>query len=522
MADDSAFRQSGSLAVTAGKFPQATNPRAHELCKEGKRALEERQLEAAVGHFTAAVECDSHCAGGWHDLGISFYRLERWQEAAGAFEQCLNLVPDAKDIAYKLGLCHLHDGLVQEAEDAFTEAADGGHLEARFQLGQIAVRQVQRRRHARRQATEHFEAILKAVDEGGQYEGLDRVCFALGGLYNEEIETRRAAVQIFRRGLSINPLSAVGHNSLGQLLMQSGQILGALGEFKVAVQLDPAYRAPYTNLARLLFHHINPSELAQEYQHLMQEFDSSAPQVLARLTQELVDMGREQAYEGLYTKGHQLKNLMGILGSRLRGLVRKVRGETQWEEELANLTREQERFYEEWVGFLGAMKPEQVHPVQAEPARLVRRVVEAVKIQADTSEISVRVQEDLPRIEADERMIREAVTNLTLNALDALGEEGGKVVIGVGFDEEQAMVYVEVEDDGPGIAPEHLEFIFDPGFTTKEQGNGYGLSIARRIVRAHHGELRVKSRVGHGTIFRLDLPVNSDAGGSEEALGNIL
>ncbi len=521
MVEDSAFQQSG-LAIDAGEFPDSANSDAAAHSREGKRVLEERRLTDAADHFKAATQSDPSHAGAWHDLGIVLYRLERWEEAAEAFDTCLGLAPEAKDIAYKIGLCSLQNGQFQQAVDAFTEAASSGHLESRFQLGLICVRQAPSRRRARQQAVEHFEAILAAVELGEDYAGIDRVCFALGGLHSEDSETRDEAVQVYRRGLSLNPLSAVGHNSLGLLLMQSGQVLGALGEFKVAIQLDPAYRAPYTNLACLLFQHINPTELSQEYEHLIEEFDSSAPMVLARLTQELVEMGREQAYEGLYTKGHQLKNLMSLMGSRLRGLARKVRGQVEWEDELAGLGREQERFYEEWVGFLGAMKPEQVHPVVAEPVRLVRRVVEAVNTQADTSQITVRVQEGLPKIEADERMIREAVTNLTLNALDALGQKGGCIVIGVGYDDEQAVVFIEVEDDGPGIAPEQLDYIFDPGFTTKEKGNGYGLSIARRIVRAHHGELRVKSRVGHGTVFRLDLPVNFDTGGPEEYLGGSL
>ncbi|MYK41146.1 MAG: hypothetical protein F4049_13115 [Gemmatimonadetes bacterium] len=80
--------------------------------------------------------------------------------------------------------------------------------------------------------------------------------------------------------------------------------------------------------------------------------------------------------------------------------------------------------------------------------------------------------------------------------------------------EEQSLVFIEVEDDGPGIEEEHLELIFEPGFTTRERGNGYGLSIARRIVQAHQGVLRVKSRKGHGTVFRLDLPLNFSGGGT--------
>ena len=116
------------------------------------------------------------------------------------------------------------------------------------------------------------------------------------------------------------------------------------------------------------------------------------------------------------------------------------------------------------------------------------------------------------QIEADERMLREAVVNLCLNALETLEEiGGGQVVLGVGYDQERSLVFIEVEDGGPGIDEEYLELVFEPGFTTRERGNGYGLSIARRIAQAHHGALRVKSRKGHGTVFRLDLPLNFTA-----------
>ena len=160
------------------------------------------------------------------------------------------------------------------------------------------------------------------------------------------------------------------------------------------------------------------------------------------------------------------------------------------------------------VGFLSATKTEKIRPGVIEPDRLARRVAELVRSQPWKSEIQVRVQDGVPRIEADERMLREAMVNLCLNALEVLEEgSGGQVVIGVGYDQEGAQVYLEVEDDGPGIDDEYIELIFEPGFSTRERGNGYGLSIARRIAQAHHGALRVKSRKGHGTVFRLDLPV---------------
>ena len=92
-------------------------------------------------------------------------------------------------------------------------------------------------------------------------------------------------------------------------------------------------------------------------------------------------------------------------------------------------------------------------------------------------------------------MLSEAVTNLTLNAIEAV-ETGGRVTVQVGTDAERGSIYVEVEDNGPGI-PEHLQTrIFDPGFSTRKRGNGYGLSICTRIATAHRGTLRVISRPG--------------------------
>ena len=169
------------------------------------------------------------------------------------------------------------------------------------------------------------------------------------------------------------------------------------------------------------------------------------------------------------------------------------------------------------------MTPDQITTSLIDAARVVRRVADALAIEGGRS-IPIRVQQGVPRIEADERLVREAVTNLCLNALDAVRRtDPGQIALGVGYDEEKGVVYIEVEDDGGGIPTELLEHVFDPGYTTKDQGNGYGLAIARRIARAHHGELRVKSRVGHGSVFRFDLPVNFDADSTPDTLaGNVL
>jgi two-component system NtrC family sensor kinase len=73
---------------------------------------------------------------------------------------------------------------------------------------------------------------------------------------------------------------------------------------------------------------------------------------------------------------------------------------------------------------------------------------------------------------------------------------------------EDGLVRVEVTDNGPGIAPEHLSRIYDPFFTTKaaRKGTGLGLSVSYGIVREHGGSIEVDSRPGAGTRFRVELP----------------
>ena len=473
---------------------------------------------------------------------MAHYRKEEWVEAVAAFDGALAAGESSEeaDLLLWRGMALVQSGAVVDGTADLERAAAAGHLEARYQVAIQYGAQARTQHHLRERAISHLEAIIEAHDSATGDDalgddtltaGLDRVCFMLGGLYGEgedddEGEATKRGVAAYRRGLSINSLSPAGHNNLGLLLMKAEQPLAALGEFKLAIQLDPAYRAAHTNLARLLFKHVQgEADLAREFEHIVEEFGDRASTVISHLSLELVELGREQVHRSLYTKGHQLKNLMGLVGSRLKGVARKMavpHNTDAIQEEMVTLEAEHERLYDEWVGYLSTMTPDKLNTGLVEPSRIVRRVVDAVRIQAGTTQLSLRVQEGVPRIEADERLLREAVTNLTLNALEAVADRpAGEISLGVGFDDSRGgVVFIEVEDNGPGIPHDLIDHIFDAGFTTKDGGNGYGLSIARRIAQAHHGELRVVSRSGLGTVFRLDLPVNFDAESRPDSLSN--
>ncbi len=118
---------------------------------------------------------------------------------------------------------------------------------------------------------------------------------------------------------------------------------------------------------------------------------------------------------------------------------------------------------------------------------------------------------DIPDIVCNAGQINQVFLNLIVNAGQACGERG---FISIRSYVDGNFVVVEVEDDGAGIAPDHLNAIFNPFFTTKEvgEGTGLGLSISYAIVRKHGGDIQVSSDPGEGTLFRVLLPLDHDPG----------
>lgn len=115
-------------------------------------------------------------------------------------------------------------------------------------------------------------------------------------------------------------------------------------------------------------------------------------------------------------------------------------------------------------------------------------------------------------VEVDAEQISQVLLNLINNAIDAL-EPGGRITLStrrIDSSLTERSVEVEVKDNGAGIAPDLLEQIFEPFFSTKgSNGTGLGLSICKGIIDNHEGQIRVDSRLGRGTTFTLSLPVTS-------------
>ena len=114
---------------------------------------------------------------------------------------------------------------------------------------------------------------------------------------------------------------------------------------------------------------------------------------------------------------------------------------------------------------------------------------------------------DLPSIYADVFKLEQAFSNVFKNAIEAM-PEGGQLRVATRCGAQQGYVTVMIEDTGIGIAPENIESVLRPFFTTKPRGTGLGLAMAARIIEAHGGTVQVSSTPGQGAKFEFVFPVS--------------
>jgi len=149
------------------------------------------------------------------------------------------------------------------------------------------------------------------------------------------------------------------------------------------------------------------------------------------------------------------------------------------------------------------------HPPEVRVSDLNTTVEHAVMLarqQVLSKPIKIELHKDsqLTNVEHDSDQIHQVVLNLLLNSVQAI-ESAGVVRVLLAAKKDKALI--SVTDTGRGISPEHLPFIFRPFYTTKGNGTGLGLSLARRIVEDHRGRIEVQSEPGKGTEFLITLPV---------------
>ncbi len=207
---------------------------------------------------------------------------------------------------------------------------------------------------------------------------------------------------------------------------------------------------------------------------------------------------------------HEIGNPLNSLTIHLQLLARRaaklpVKVRHSFEESL-RVTREEVARLDHIISqFLRAIRPQ---PIETRPADLNSLVRESLVFLAPELEnrhilVELALDESLPPIEIDHDQIKQAFYNVIRNSFQAM-KTGGVLRVSTRIDESHYTV--TFADTGGGISTDDMGRIFQPYYTTKENGTGLGLLIVRRIVRAHGGEIAIESTAGQGLNFIIRLP----------------
>ncbi|ACM19990.1 sensor histidine kinase, HAMP domain-containing [Geotalea daltonii FRC-32] len=139
---------------------------------------------------------------------------------------------------------------------------------------------------------------------------------------------------------------------------------------------------------------------------------------------------------------------------------------------------------------------------------LMEEILAQIVHQVPLSHIRIikEYEPGLPILEGDSEQIRQVLTNLVLNAIQAM-DKGGILTVRTQLDRQREQTEIMIADTGTGIEADNLQQIFNPFFTTKANGTGLGLSVSYGIVNDHGGTIRVESKAGKGSTFKVSLPI---------------
>ncbi len=220
---------------------------------------------------------------------------------------------------------------------------------------------------------------------------------------------------------------------------------------------------------------------------------------------------------------HDFNNLLAAILGKIELLKVRSPGEAELRTELGNLQKlvlQGKDLTTQLLSFVGMdsleMKEVEIVNFAHELEPLLRASVPRnIELVIDTQHLPPETH-----VWADSGRLRQAILNLAVNAADAIGELSGNITIlfalenildgktwkGLFPTKPGEYIAIQVVDDGPGIAQDKLEKIFEPFFSTKPDGHGLGLSAVVNIVKEHRGNIRVESRPGQGTKFMIVLP----------------
>jgi signal transduction histidine kinase len=221
-----------------------------------------------------------------------------------------------------------------------------------------------------------------------------------------------------------------------------------------------------------------------------------------QVSERLANLGRITA--GV---AHEVKNPLNSMRLWLENLKESLpEGDSMPQQAVRVLDKEIDRLDTVVKRFLDFTRPPEIHQEETNLKDLLEDVFAVGKPQMDRASVKVEAHfaSDVPSVLVDRQLLKQALMNLLLNAIEAMPGGG---LLTVSLERRGEMAGIEIQDTGRGIPPEHTQRVFQLFFTTRPGGSGIGLATAFRTVQFLNGSIDFKSEVGRGTTFRIELPL---------------
>lgn len=201
---------------------------------------------------------------------------------------------------------------------------------------------------------------------------------------------------------------------------------------------------------------------------------------------------------------HEIKNSITLVNGSLQ-LVAKKHPEVcdfdYWNEAMSEIN-----FLKNMVTQLSSARLcNHLNLMQVNMYSFLQQITNSVRALSWTDfNCNLNMDEDLPLVELDPQLLKQAIVNIVKNGYEAM-ENSGTVTIHVFYKDE--FIHIAISDQGGGLDPALADNIFEPFITSKTGGSGLGLVITRQIIESHHGSLTCDSRPGDGCTFTIALPL---------------
>ncbi len=198
---------------------------------------------------------------------------------------------------------------------------------------------------------------------------------------------------------------------------------------------------------------------------------------------------------------HETRNPLTIIRGLAQLISRQPAASPEVTARASDILAETDRVTAQLNEFINYSRPRDIHWSNVSLAAVVHEVARALGSDLEEHGVLLTLPADLPAVRADEQLLRQALFNLLLNAIQA-AERGGRIEIAAS-PAEAGEFHLDIRDDGPGVPPENRTEIFKPYFTTRAEGTGLGLAIVHQIVLAHGWDIECLPNEPRGALFRV-------------------